>query len=43
MWMSRHVLTLWHDRRNRESWERLAKAVEVINIEAITRQWREGI
>ena len=43
MWMSRHVLSLWHDRRDREAWERFARQVEVVNIEAIGHQWEQGL
>jgi hypothetical protein len=43
MWMSRHVLSLWHDRRDREAWERFARAVEVVNIDAIGNQWEQGL
>jgi hypothetical protein len=43
MWMSGYILELWLDRRDRESWRRLAQAVEVVNIESINNQWHLGL
>jgi len=43
IWMSKHVLSLWNDRRDKAAWRRFAAVVEVIGITSVSKDWEQGI